>query len=784
MVNRVVVLLLLASGAAIAGSWQALVSPAPLSPGHKALEGDCDACHLVFSGVPNGKCLGCHSWIATKQATGGFHADVATQSCQACHVDHQGSKGAHTKKSALQEFDHARTTFALQGRHAATKCVECHRPQQQVGRVARVGPDKSCATCHDDAHAGKLGTSCATCHSADGWKKDLKTLAAHAIPTSGGHQGLTCTDCHAKGRALEKASTCIDCHKSDDQHGGVGVSCESCHTVAGFKPAEHDHDDCTCRFPGKHKTVSCLECHKAYKFTGTPTLCSGCHDQQRTHEPLGECSRCHTALSWKDNRFDHNAPRSEFLIERKHLEVSCSQCHVQKDKKGRTQFRAADPDCRSCHAQLGEATHGDFGDCRRCHDTSGFENTKFDHARDAKVPLTGKHAAINCKACHAEKTKGHPRVGGKTAMLDGRRALGGAFAVRARHGVVVAQASAPPKPGASSTATDAAPAAAPHGVPAGPDQPDVEETLACVHCHADRHAGQVGTDCARCHTTTVWKPTLFGLEAHAATGFALDGRHAQTQCASCHIDGKLVGLPVECAGCHVDRHRGKLGPDCKSCHTTTAFVPAAQFDHARTGFAITKQHAAVSCKDCHGPKREKDLTRVQGALDCKSCHTAGHASFDIECVSCHLPEDAQLGAASGTRGQVDHRDTGFPLERAHSVLPCKSCHAANQPDPPTRCASCHQDPHGGSATYECKDCHRPDRFSLARFDHDRTTFSLRGRHMLTPCTTCHLNQTWVGARTECFDCHASDAARARATVGGHAFGPVECRDCHRSTWRW
>ena len=29
----------------------------------------------------------------------------------------------------------------------------------------------------------------------------------------------------------------------------------------------------------------------------TPTLCSGCHQTQRKHEPLGECSLCHSARS-------------------------------------------------------------------------------------------------------------------------------------------------------------------------------------------------------------------------------------------------------------------------------------------------------------------------------------------------------------------------------------------------------------------------------------------------------------------------------------------------------
>jgi hypothetical protein len=132
-----------------------------------------------------------------------------------------------------------------------------------------------------------------------------------------------------------------------------------------------------------------------------------------------------------------------------------------------------------------------------------------------------------------------------------------------------------------------------------------------------------------------------------------------------------------------------------------------------------------------------------------------------------------------------HEKTGFPLERRHAPLRCGACHPAAGPPPTDRCGSCHPDPHGGQLGQACEECHQPDRFRLARFDHDRTGWPLRGRHFVTPCASCHTAQRWVGLTDDCFDCHAGAAARGRARLpAAHAFGPVECTDCHTSMWRW
>jgi hypothetical protein len=92
---------------------------------------------------------------------------------------------------------------------------------------------------------------------------------------------------------------------------------------------------------------------------------------------------------------------------------------------------------------------------------------------------------------------------------------------------------------------------------------------ACAACHADAHAGQFAsangtTDCTRCHVTDDWQRTSFQHRPPFTT-FELKGRHAQVDCASCHVTvavaagvkaRKYRGTPSTCAACHVDVHHG------------------------------------------------------------------------------------------------------------------------------------------------------------------------------------------------------------------------------------
>lgn len=717
MVSPLALALLLVAGQA----WKASTAPGPSSRAHQKVEGDCDSCHLPFKGLPNEKCLTCHTGLKK------FHASVAAQKCVACHGEHKGADADLTRPAARKSFDHGLTGMPLIGAHQKLTCEKCHsKPMDQMGN--------SCAGCHRDVHAGALGASCSACHGSTAWKPALKTKEQHAVSMAGAHATLACVGCHAQGKNLASPVPCGQCHER--AHGGTTAPCEGCHQVTAWKPAKFDHSFCTCTLPQLHQTVGCLGCHQDFNFTSAPQVCSGCHEKERKHEALGECSLCHSAVSWKKNQFDHNK-RSKMKLTGEHLKVACEGCHPAQGKT--MKFRGVPLQCEGCHQKQGDVAHGDFGACAKCHTVEGFEKTTFDHASTG-FPLTGQHVKLACKDCHSDKVK--PK----------RAELPWSF---------------------RRTTLELTLKAAPH---LG------SERSACINCHADPHGSQ--PKCESCHVTQAWKPSTFTTDRHAQTKFPLTGKHLITGCSLCHTENKLNDAPLQCAGCHVDRHGGKLGAACETCHSTTAFKPASGFKHELTGFALKGGHARVSCASCHQGKRGTAMAAAAKPAECITCHQAQHgAELGAECGTCHDPEKGPFSAARGMA--FAHEKTGFALERRHVGVRCGACHPAAGPPPSEQCGSCHRDPHHGQAGLACEQCHQADRFRVVRFDHDRSGWPLRGKHFTTPCVRCHTGQRWVGLTTECWECHAKDAALGKAVrPDKHPFGPLQCETCHTSGWRW
>lgn len=380
-------LLLPVAAMLVAGSWRTMMAPGPVHRTHDDFAADCDSCHLVFDGIPDEKCLECHTDLKERIDAGkGWHAEVSGRPCIDCHTDHHGLDASLTEIEAMQAFDHAATGFALEGAHAKPSCDDCHTGP--IGEMAQ-----GCAQCHEDAHSSALGPACGSCHAPEAWTF-VKTRQDHQIAMDGGHTDPGCEDCHTHGEHLEDEVACAECH--EEAHGGTTSGCERCHQVSGWTPAEFDHGGCTCAFPGKHQTAACLDCHTDFDWVNTPTNCAGCHRKDLPHDDIGACSRCHTALSWTDNLFDHNKGTG-FPIEGAHEEVSCAQCHTESGVFGGLQTA-----CKSCHEERGEIAHGDFGPCETCHattDEDGFEGSSFEHASTGFV-LTGRHIDLGCRDCH------------------------------------------------------------------------------------------------------------------------------------------------------------------------------------------------------------------------------------------------------------------------------------------------------------------------------------------------------------------------------------------------
>ena len=560
-----------------------LLSPGPLAKAHADLEGltNCTQCHVKGGQVSGERCLDCHKELKDRVAKKqGFHGRLAPAqlSCSQCHHEHQGRdfQLLDWPPGGEKAFDHRKTGYPLEGKHARLDCAQCHVKKlivdgsvrtllaQQPARSTFLGLGMQCAQCHFDEHRGQLHGACSTCHTLHGWKPAPGFSHAKTdFPLKGKHASVACLKCHTKrtdteshrGAAVVPRSevferfrpvahgSCADCHK-DPHEGRLGADCMGCHIesswmeVKGASGARAFHEKTRYPLRGAHAEVACTSCHGPSpgvpaRFKGLRfDTCTACHvDAHLTQlgSPPQACDGCHDIQRFLPARYDP-ATHRKYPLDGAHAVVACADCHKtdaalsekasavrswiaarrRRDQVSLTQFhpRAPAGRCDSCHADV---HRGQFAarvqktGCGDCHQVSSFQAVRFDHDRESRFPLTGRHGQAACAACHV-----------------------------AQAGVVQY------KP------VDAV----------------------CASCHADPHAGQFAkaaarADCAGCHGTADWKQTTF-IHKAPFTSFELDGKHSQVACASCHrqVNARGVqvtqyrGLPRTCAGCHVDVHRG------------------------------------------------------------------------------------------------------------------------------------------------------------------------------------------------------------------------------------
>lgn len=110
------------------------------------------------------KCEDCHKTKAYKDAP------VACVGCHKKNDKHEGRFGpncAQCHTSSTQwvgaRFDHAKTRFALTGRHTQAGCYNCHTKKH----VDRAALSTDCYSCHktQDRHKGAFGRNCGSCHT-------------------------------------------------------------------------------------------------------------------------------------------------------------------------------------------------------------------------------------------------------------------------------------------------------------------------------------------------------------------------------------------------------------------------------------------------------------------------------------------------------------------------------------------------------------------------------------------------------------------------------------------
>jgi hypothetical protein len=357
----------------------------------------CDGCHAAddpHQGKLGRECGSCHTkagWTPASfdHASTGFpltgkhegvpcldcHTDrtfaAAGSACNGCHAKddtHQGKfgtdcAGCHQATAWKDEtFDHSKSAFPLDGKHAGVACLDCH-----AGPGFAVA-GSTCDSCHakDDAHEGRFGTDCAGCHQATAWKDVTFDHSKSAFPLDGKHTGVACLECHAGPGFAVAGSTCGACHSKDDAHKGqFGADCGGCHKTTAWKDVTFDHSKSAFPLDGKHLTVKCAQCHEKGVFKGTATACSACHKQPATHVGTffaGTCTDCHTTAGWKPA----NLKNHPFPLDHGGTLSECAVCHP---------VNYATYTCYGCHdhteagtlAQHAEEGITDLRDCIKCH---------------------------------------------------------------------------------------------------------------------------------------------------------------------------------------------------------------------------------------------------------------------------------------------------------------------------------------------------------------------------------------------------------------------------------
>ena len=222
---------------------EAQISPGPLAKAHQSLNGpnNCTKCHSVNTHTPSFRCVECHQEIAAElQQHKGLHATYPQTgapgaACVKCHSDHNGEDFSLLHWNPTPKgFDHSKTGYTLDGKHASVGCRSSHQASHVVEpwrsllatkNISQtwLGLSTNCISCHQDQHQGRLGTNCTQCHSTSDWKG--AKIDTHAFdhsktryPLTGQHQSVACEKCHTAGADGQPKysglafATCSSCH--------------------------------------------------------------------------------------------------------------------------------------------------------------------------------------------------------------------------------------------------------------------------------------------------------------------------------------------------------------------------------------------------------------------------------------------------------------------------------------------------------------------------------------------------------------------------------------------
>lgn len=183
------------------------------------------------------------------------------------------------------------------------------------------------------------------------------------------------------------------------------------------------------------------------------------------------------------------------------------------------------------------------------------------------------------------------------------------------------------------------------------------------------------------------------------------------------------------------------------------------------------------------------------ATNCFGCHTPFRGASSQRCMACHAVADIGLRTTKGVPPATNAQKTSF--HRDLTVDDCVACHGEHVGLFPTRsrklfhhellqtakrerCVTCHAAPKidfHANFTANCVECHSPDRWKPATFDHSKF-FKLDSNHN-TVCANCHPGTDYN--HYTCYGCHAHNPENVRREHAEEGIVNFEnCVRCHRS----
>jgi Cytochrome c7 and related cytochrome c len=170
------------------------------------------------------------------------------------------------------------------------------------------------------------------------------------------------------------------------------------------------------------------------------------------------------------------------------------------------------------------------------------------------------------------------------------------------------------------------------------------------------------------------------------------------------------------------------------------------FDHLKTGFALTGKHVDIRCESCHQNGVLKGTPR-----DCASCHVSGKRF---------------------ARGNVVMPQQHIPTQQT-----CETCHT-------TKTFAGAKFNHAGVAPGSCQSCHNGTQSAGKPSNHIQTNAS---------CDSCHRTTAWSPAANfdhsgvvvgTCATCHGAGRATGKSATHMPTNAGQSCDDCHKSFSVW